>query len=181
MKTKAIIMAILSLATLCGAGLLRLHEGQIQEEQPDGTWQCVDQEIREIVNREPNEIFNSDITFNFDDETILTLNFNEDTNRVEAIYDANQLDEAAQLFMEYVVGRYLGICVIDDSNEVSLMSAPMIRQLCESGRVCEVMGHQWQVDWHGILTDGGGEKICGLCGKHKTYQYVETLVERNEQ
>lgn len=56
-----------------------------------------------------------------------------------------------------------------------------IRRLCESGRVCEVMGHQWQpcpVTWLADI-DGMEEALdwrprCGLCGKVKNERdYLE--------
>ena len=41
---KQVIAWVLIACVASGAGLLRLHEGQIQEEQPDGTWKCANNE-----------------------------------------------------------------------------------------------------------------------------------------
>jgi len=45
-----------------------------------------------------------------------------------------------------------------------------IRQLAESGRICEVLGHQWQ--YHYIEGPDDGQK-CDLCGKTRIRKWGE--------
>jgi len=70
-------------------------------------------------------------------------------------------------------------CLISfDSNGVCTFIDPnVVRDLAQSGRICEVMGHQWEIgefrdvavaDLILIGTLDNEVQICGLCGKTRT-------------
>lgn len=56
------------------------------------------------------------------------------------------------------------VCAATRSLEVyepNCVTSESIHLLCQSGRVCEVMGHQWKL----ISPQGAENLICGLCGE----------------
>lgn len=130
-KIKLAIAVLIIAAMAATGGLLRLHQGQIQEQQPDGSWKCADTEIREIVNRKPSEIFLGSNDF---DPTFWTIASTEYSIEEGTIYDPNTWE-------------------VPDS---------FIRSLCESGRICQTMGHQGQ--WK-TVSDVSLKRLCRLCGQ----------------
>jgi len=104
---KHIILVVLCLSIASVGGLLRLHNGQIQQEV-DGEWQCADAEIRKIVNSD-----------------YITVNGNT-------------------LFWNNTALEYKGKYIIEiEHYDPNCWTIPdsFIKSMCESGRVCEVIGH----------------------------------------
>ena len=146
---KQIVFVIAIVAVSASAGLLRLHDGQIQEEQEDGTWKCADAKIREIVNRDPD-----------------TAELSWGTDTIWMAPESEDFD------IKYAIAL--------DVYEPNLWEIPdsFIRSLCESGRVCEVMGHQWEMyegdvgciihdGWY-FNTESPTQEKCRLCGAIRT-------------
>lgn len=152
---------VLIVAVFAGAGLLRLHEGQIQEQQPDGSWMCANDKVREIVN---------DDDCIYQDDWIVT----GDANTAEfilAVY-SGELDPNAVIndvcwegfcigdFPDGRDGKIVIECTHYDPNQWEI-NDDFIRSLCESGRVCEAMGHSWVSHWDGSYF----EITCNICGE----------------
>ena len=152
MKKQIIATVLIASVAACGA-LLQLRDGQIQAWQKDGSWKCVDQEIRDIVNREPGDF-------------ALT--------GTAALESMALTDPNVELLIRPSSGYYF------EGYNPHLMevSDDFIRELCQSGRVCEVMGHQWQDYTYMNLDyrpDVVADQRCGLCGKTRvqTVQWKE--------
>jgi len=74
-----------------------------------------------------------------------------------------------------------------DANGVVDCSDDVIRQLCKSGRVCEVIGHRWDdsSDYsYGCLVTGCTydhewvhSRRCGICGKQQTRKILQRRIE----
>ena len=95
-----------------------------------------------------------------------------DANGVTMQADPNFLDKTAHTFFTEHVYRYMQE-YYDERN------CPDIESLCTSGRVCEVMGHQWGPDWDRICQavvrpDGWQGQKCSLCGKQESRQWQFT-------
>ena len=166
MKKQIIATVLIASVAACGA-LLQLRDGQIQAWQKDGSWKCVDQEIRDIVNREPGDF---------------------------ALTGTAALESMALTLGDWMLNYYLdandmsGVVSFEIAGDVYdpnkwQISDGFIRALCQSGRVCEVMGHQWsELDWQykpttEIVISAERERYqeCFLCGKTRvrTVQWKE--------
>ena len=147
-RAKMTAWVLLVVGTLAVPGLLRLHDGQIQEQQPDGSWRCADQKIREIVQRDGQESIGIDLTdgaVTIDPNDWLAISTRM-TIADEFVYDPNT-------------------CTVPDS---------FIRSLCEKGRVCKTMGHIWKHKW---TWDRGGFEICQFCGADRYQIWIENQVK----
>ena len=122
--------------------ILRLHDGEVQVME-GGEWRCVNPDIRRIANA---------------NET-LQLNF-------EAT-DPAYCDVAITDGSELLYNLDTKLLTISDANEVKVEDS-FVRHLAESGRICEVLGHQWEdyVYTYALHRPNVvGDQRCGLCGK----------------
>lgn len=83
----------------------------------------------------------------------ITLTF--DPNGMHTNEDGN-VDVAAKVFFGVIV-----------KGQVDAYMDSHIRDLCSSGRVCKIMGHQWSYDLDIHLT------VCGICGQISPDEYRE--------
>ena len=150
MRNLAVILSIVF--SVCVMGfvvnfdeILRLHDGQVQVME-GGEWRCADEDMRRIANGDSG-----------------TMHL-EDTD-VGLLADISSWDPPVNI--EYNVSTKL--LTISDPNEVKVED-DFIRHLAESGRVCEVMGHQWQ--YYYIEGPDDGQK-CALCGKTRIKKWGE--------
>lgn len=76
---------------------------------------------------------------------------------------------------------------IMDIWDVNCLTIETIRRLCESGRVCEVIGHRWvettiwpkpdpvqsRYGTYELIPPIGVKRTCDICGKTQTQDYIE--------
>lgn len=119
------------------------------------------------------------ITFSYEGGEVLRILYADANNpKVQFVYDPNKIDEAGQVFMKLIAKEYMGICIVDDSNDLTLVSSSMVRQLAESGRICEVTGHCWkeamrEIGWKRFEPYYYLKQECYLCGKKRSFEWKE--------
>ena len=95
--------------------------------------------------------------------------------KLDIIGDPNLYTEAARVFLTCALWDAAYRIISEDPNA--------IRRLCESGRVCEVTGHQWGMDIErmsqlNLKPPGWEGRKCHLCGKVEQRQLTEWVTGR---
>lgn len=91
--------------------------------------------------------------------TAITLEVRD--GKFDVIGDPNHYTKAARTFFAAGCPEAVYGLVAGDKRA--------IRRLCESGKVCEVMGHQWGLDY---FTNALYKEKCGLCGRQRQKTHV---------
>ncbi len=135
--TGAIPISVLS-SSFDVEGMLRLRDGQVQKFSKTGEWVCASVEVQEALDGR----FVLDI-----DTTVADTIMDYDVSRREITYMGG-----------FTLAEY-------DPNTLTFKDV-FVRQIAESGRICEVMGHQWNPYAYTYLNyrpSVVADHRCGLC------------------
>jgi len=162
MRNVSVLLAIAFLLFVMGFvvnfdEILRLHDGQVQVMEK-GEWRCADAEVGRAVLFSAVELGDTAVESGVTDDT---------TDR--GVITVAAIESVTYTPPDITYSHSTKLLTISDPNEVKVED-DFIRHLAESGRVCEVMGHQWQ--YYYIEGPDDGQK-CALCGKTRIKKWGE--------